>query len=194
MAIGSKIVQLIRRIIEEKLANIYTQMPGQVVSYDDSKNTCSVQPCINRIRTNSASSDFIKLPQLDDVPVKQFGSGKVHLTVAPQAGSYGAICFSMRSIAEWFINGGIVDPTNSRKFDLSNCWFDPGLYPDASDGDNGKIDSGINTDRIELRTRTGDTSIAVLDDETIEIKNSSATITIPSSGIVDINGNFTVDP
>jgi hypothetical protein len=116
-----------------------------------------------------------------------FGSGKCVFTVAPQEGSYGALHVTQRSIANWIINGGIVEPGSIRKFDISDSFFVPGMYPTVVDGDNGKLQSPVNTDRIELRTRTGDTSISVIDDETVEIKNASATISIDSSGNVQVD-------
>jgi hypothetical protein len=191
MRIGALVKQIAQMVFRQEMAKVHTNLPAQVVSYDDAEN---VQPCLKRLRTNDPDSQFVQLPQIDDVPVKQFGSGKLLFSVAPKAGSYGALYICERDLTEWLLKGGIVDPRNTRKFDIGSGWFDPGLYPLVDDGDNGKIAGGINTDRIELRTRTGDTSIAVLEDETIEVNNASGTITIKSSGQVDINGNLTVDP
>jgi hypothetical protein len=56
------------------------------------------------------------------------------------------------------------------------------------DGDNGKIDGGIKTDRISLRTRTGDTEISVLHDETVMVQNTSGSVEITAAGDVKING------
>ena len=202
MGWGYKIVDLVKQLIREALADIHTQQPAQIVSYDPDKNTCSVQPCLNRLRTNDANSPFVQLPQIDDVPVKMQGSGKTFLSVAPQVGSYGALYISERSLSEWLVNGGIVDPRNTRKFKIDSGWFDPGLYPLAEDGDNGLISPAIKTDRIELRTRTGKTSVAVLHDETISVvsdgdiavSNSNGNYTLLANGQFDVNGNFTVDP
>jgi hypothetical protein len=151
------------------LANVHTHMPAQVVSYNATENTCSVQPTIQRIRTSDPDKVLVNLPQLDDVPVKQFGSGKCLLSIAPQEGSYGLLHISERAISNWLLAGGVVGPLSTRKFDLSDAIFDPGVYPLVEDGDNGKLQTAVATDRIELRTRTRDAFVAVVDDDTVEI-------------------------
>ncbi|NIS15866.1 MAG: hypothetical protein GWN96_06460 [candidate division Zixibacteria bacterium] len=111
--------------------------------------------------------------------MRQYGSGKCLLTIAPQAGSYGYYHVSQRALDSWLTKGGIVDPSSSRKFDISDGVFEPGLYPLIPDGDNGLIVPAINTDRIELRTRVGTCYVAVLDDETVEI---DAPVTVKVGG------------
>jgi hypothetical protein len=75
------------------------------------------------------------------------------------------------------------------------------MTPLIVDGDNGQIISDIKTDRIELRTRAGTTSVSVLQNSveitsatSVVIQTTLGTITVPANGIVDINGNFTVNP
>jgi hypothetical protein len=188
------VVQVIKREIKKAFADLHTTMPAQVTGYDASTNTCSVRPCIKRIRTNDPENNSVEIGELKDVPVKLMGSGKLLLSIVPQVGSYGMLTCSERSIAEWMNSGGIVDPKTVRKFSLSDAIFDPGLYPLVDDGNNGKLAVPPATDRISLRTRTGNTEISVLDDETVVIKNATGSFEMKSSGQVDINGNFTVDP
>lgn len=182
-----EIKRLINKLITKRLSDVHTSLIGQVVSYDGDTNTCSVIPVQRRIRVNDPNHPTtIDLPQFDDVPVKQFGSGKLLFSVAPQVGSYGEIRFSERSIERWQLDGGIGDPDSARRFDISDAIFSPGLYPVVDDGDNGMIAEPIQTDRIEMRTRSAVTSIAVIDDETIEVKNDKCTIGI------DVDGNVSV--
>jgi hypothetical protein len=182
--------KLIKATCREEINNVHTTLIGQVISYDGATNTCSVQPVNNIIRVNDPNNlTTIGLPQIDDVPVKQFGSGKLLFSVAPQVGSYGEISVSEMSIENWLINGGIDDPGRPYRFDISDAIFSPGLYPTAEDGDNGLIAEAIKTDRIELRTRSALTSVAIKDDETVEVKNEKAVITIDSSGAVTITSD-----
>lgn len=180
-----------RRLVRAEMADIHTHLPAQVVSYDAATNTCKVRPCINRIRSEDPENNTVEGAILEDVPVKQFGSGKCLLTVAPQAGSYGWLEISERSLESWLMNGNVQTPTNGRKFDLSDAIFDPGLYTLKSDGNNGLISPAINTDRIELRTRACTTFIAVVDDETIEIE-TSGDVNITATGDTNINGTAIV--
>lgn len=168
----------VRRIVRPIIAEeIHTQIPARVVSYNGTANTCSIQPCIMQIRTEDPNNlETIELPQIDDVPVKMQGSGKLLLSVAPQVDSYGAFYVSEHDLELWISNGGITNPGTSRKFDYSDGWFDPGLYPLKADGDNGLISPAINTDRIGLRTRLGTTEISVLDDGTVEIVATGSSV------------------
>lgn len=187
MSYLSNLKSLISRIVDNWLYNVRTHLPAQVVSYDSTANTCSVQPCVKQLKFVDPDKTEVNLPQLDDVPVAQCGSGKLLLSVAPQVGSYGTIHVFDRSIAEWLESGGIVTPANIRRHSLSDALFVPDLYPLVEDGDNGLIATGLDTDRISLRTRTGSTKISVLDNESVEVKNENATVTIA------VNGEITCD-
>jgi hypothetical protein len=178
------IARVARQVFRREIAAVRTHTPAQVVSFDPDQNTCSVQPCIKILRTDDPNHTYTQdLPQIDDVPVHQQGSGKTLLSQAPQVGSYGMLHISDRRLEKWLTDGGIVEPNSTAKFDISDASFVPGLYPLVVDGDNGKLPAAIKTDRIELRTRAGDTYIAVLDDGTIEIE---------STGTVSINGTETI--
>lgn len=168
-----EVANLVRSIVRADRKDIHTSLPAQVVSYDAATNTCSIQPCIMRIRTDDPSREgWFQMPQINSVPVKQQGSGKLLLSVAPQAGSYGNMIVAQRSIETWIAEGGVVAPTSSRMHHFSDAIFDPGLYPIAVDGDNGKLPVPIATDRISLRTRAGTTEVSVLDDGSIAIKGT----------------------
>jgi hypothetical protein len=182
------LILLVRRVVKAVLSDeVHTHLPAEVISYNAALNTCSVQPCINRIRTDDPDNlTTVKLPQLDDVPVKQFGSGKCLMSIAPQAGSYGVLHVSEREIETWMTQGGIVDPASTRKFDISDCFFDPGAYPLLPDGNNGLIVPPINTDRIEMRTRLGTSFVSVLDDGSVEIQAIAGTITMSVAGEIEL--------
>jgi hypothetical protein len=170
MGLARDIIKLIRRGIRAAISDVHTHMVCQVVSYTAATNTCSLQPCIKVIRTDDPNNlTAVQLPVIEDIPVKQIGSGKCLLTVAPQAGSYGELHVSERSLDNWLTKGGIVDPASSRKFDLSDGVFHPGLYPFAVDGDNGLLVVPVATDRISLRNRLNTGQISVLDDGTVQI-------------------------
>lgn len=169
MTLVSEIIKLCNAVVKRFLADVHTQMPARVVSYDAATNTCSIQPSIMRIRTDDPNNDgFIILPQIDNVPVKMQGSGKLFLSVCPQVDSYGEYRIQERSIAKWLNNGGSTSPDSLRKFHISDGVFDPGLYPLVADGDNGKIAIPPETDRIALRTRDNTGFIALTDKGDIE--------------------------
>jgi hypothetical protein len=173
----SKIVKLIRSIVDEKFADVHTHLPAQIVAYDSATNLVSIQPCINRIRIDDPNNlTSIRLPQIDDVPVHHLGSGKCLLTVAPQVGSYGSYHVSERSLTRWLNEGGTNPPDQARKFDITDGFFVPGLYTLIEDGDNGLIDPAVSEDRIELRTREKTTFVAVTDVGDVRINASDEII------------------
>jgi hypothetical protein len=203
MSWGRELNKFVKKIVRAILAEeVHTHLPAQVVSYDGTTNTCSIQPCVMRMRSEDPNNlTTIELPQVDDVPVKQFGSGKLLFSVPPQVDSYGVFHVSERDLEVWLTKGGVVDPGSSRKFDLSDGWFDPGAYPLIADGDNGLISPAINTDRIEMRTRLGTSYVYVKDDGKIELTtlgdakvtlDTDGTMTVKNSSgsmVVDSNGN-----
>jgi hypothetical protein len=168
----TELVMLIERLVSKVLSSsVRTNIPAQVVSYDPDENTCSVQPCIMRIRTDDPNNlEPIALPQVDDIPVKHQGSGKLGLFVAPQIGSYGELRVFDRDISRWIQEGGTQPAGSTRTFHFSDAVFDPGLYPLREDGDNGKLPVPVATDRISLRLRDGTAEVSVLDDGSVEIK------------------------
>ena len=188
MSWATKLVKLIRDVFDEKIADVHTHLPARVVSFDASLNTCSIQLCVKRIRTDDPNNlTYVELPIIRDVPVHQFGSGKCLLSVSPQVDSYGSYHISERSISRWIKEGGVTEPESFRKFDISDGVFFPGIYPTVTDGDNGKLASAILTDRVELRTRTGDTTISVLDNESVLVKTANTTVTIDENGSVSFD-------
>lgn len=181
--------KLARSIARAEVQQVRTWDIGQVVEYDDTRNAAKIRLCVKGIRTEDPENDTtIELPVLEDVPVLQKGSGKLLESCGPAPGSYGMVFYSHRDIEAWLANGGIVDPGNTRHWDLSDAVFIMGLYPFVVDGDNGQIEEPIKTDRISLRTRSGLTEVSVLDDESVSVNvnDGAATVTI------DVDGNISI--
>jgi hypothetical protein len=168
-------------------------VPCQVVSYTALTNLVSVQPCINVIRTEDPNNlTSAQLPVIDDVPVRQFGSGKCLLSIAPQADSYGVLHVSDRALERWITLGGLQDPSSSKKFDMSSAFFEPGVYPILLDGDNGLIVPPIDTDRVALRNRLNSSYVAVTDAGVVEIGAGSVISTPVGTITIAIDGKITI--
>ena len=179
--------KLVRNMVRAETAEIRTHFPAKVEEYTAATNTCTIQPCIKAIRTEDAGNmTTIGLTVLKDVPVRQHGSGKLLVSLAPQAGSYGYCHVSDRCLEQWILNGGVVDPGSARRWDISDVWFDPGGYPLMPEGDNGLLAVPVATDRISLRTRLGLGTVSVLDDDTIEITTAAGTVTMDAAGVITL--------
>jgi hypothetical protein len=117
---------IIPEIMQHLLFNVHTSMPCQVISFDSAKQTVNVQPCLKR---KFVGQDPINLPVIEDVPVQYPGSGDYWVTFDIKKDSYVLVVFSERSIEQWFLNGGIVDPLDNRRFHLSDAIAIPGINP-----------------------------------------------------------------
>ncbi len=84
MSFARLIEKTARLVFRREIAAVHTSVIAQIVSFDTALNTCSVQPCIKRIRSEDPDNlGSVPLPQIDDVPVLQRGSGKLFLSVLP---------------------------------------------------------------------------------------------------------------
>jgi len=185
MSFYTALESFVKKLFDIHTAKMRTNTVCQVVAYDATTNLVNLQPCIMSIRPDDIDSPNKQLPPVNDIPVFQYGSGEVMITAAPAVGSYGLYVVSDRKIENWIVGGGIVTPGSRTKFDISDGFFLHGLFPTVVDGDNGKIDPAIATDRISIRTRDDTTKIDL---------TAAGAVTVTTTGQFSVNGNFTVDP
>lgn len=138
--------------IDTMLYKLRTGQPGIVIAFNSDNNTVQVQPCLQgKLRGKPASS----LPPVLDVPVMFYGAGDYVITNKPKAGDVCYLVASDRSLSRWKIAGGVVDPGERRRHDLTDSVAMFGLnsfgqaYPGIKDG-------------IDVRTRDGLTSLNLL--------------------------------
>lgn len=186
---------LIENIIDEKNENIHSTKIAQVVSYDAETNTCSVQPVTQFLRVSDANNEeWVNLPQINDITVKQNGSGKLWQTTPPTEGSYGVLMVTDDDISNWLDSGGIAPTGSSTRHNFSNGYFAPGALPFIEDGKNGKLVEPVAIDRISFRTRSNLSEISVIEDESIVVKNEKSTISIAADNTITIsNENATIE-
>lgn len=108
------------------LANIHTCMPGQIVSYDYTTQLASIQPCVDSRYSNG---DVQRMPILNSCPVIFPKCGGASLTFPVNVGDPCLVICCERSIDNWFMEGGILDPQDTRRFDLSDSVAIMGLSP-----------------------------------------------------------------
>jgi hypothetical protein len=181
-------------VFEAFKPSIRTHIVCTVIDYDGTTNTATVQPVNRALRTTDPDNlTTVEIPPLTDVPVMQRGSGKLWLTVAPAAGSYGVLHISDREIETWLAKGKINDPVSMRTHDINDALFEPGALPLIVDGDNGQLSPAIDTDRISLRTRDNVTHVSVLDDGTVST-HADANLAMSTAGNagIEADGDVTV--
>ncbi len=118
-------VEVIEAAVRKQLLQVFTIMPGKVVSYDFDSDRATVQPLLKRIyRADQAA---VNLPLVTEVPVC-FGSlGKSKIRFPVNIGDEGELHFQMRSIDLWLTKGGLVDPEDNRRHSIADATFWPGL-------------------------------------------------------------------
>ena len=115
--------------IDSKLFDLHTCLPGIVESYDPSKNTVSVVPAIKR---KYESGEIVTLPIINNVPVAFPRGSNFSMTFPIKKGDSVILVFSERSLDIWKKNGGLVDPKDPRRFNLTDAYAIPGGYPEKS--------------------------------------------------------------
>jgi hypothetical protein len=173
------------KVFNALLCNLHTAMPGEVVNFNPVTQTATIQPALQRLLEGADGAEDIT--PIEDVPVSMPGAGNFWINLDIQPGSTGILIWSERSIANWLQQGGQVDPDDTRKFDLSDAMFIPGINPLP-----GVLVPPLETGSLVLRNASGTVRIT-LTDEGVKIENPLGNIELKSSGQVDVNGNFTVD-
>ena len=109
--------------------NLYTAMPGIVVTVRDNFNQLSVdvQPSVNIKNKDGTTKER---PTVLNVPVQMPSSSTAALTFPVNVGDPVLLVYSMRSVDNWKRGEGRpATPNDSRKFDKRDCIAIPGIWP-----------------------------------------------------------------
>lgn len=127
MSNNDNLTSVLNQAIRNRLAELHTAMPAQVVSYEFSTQKAKVQPTIKRKYADGRSD---KYPVINDVPVIFPRSGGASMTFPVKAGDTVLLIFTGRSIEQWLNNGGgNVTPSDNRMHNLNDAVAIPGLIP-----------------------------------------------------------------
>lgn len=134
------------------MSNLRVSMPGIIQSFDPESVTCVIQPAINGSETDEAGNPVsLNLPLLVDVPVVFPRGGGVTLTFPVKAGDECLVIISDCCIDFWWQSGGVQEPVDTRRHDLSDAFAIVGPQSQAQ-----KI-SGISTNSAQMRSDDGST-------------------------------------
>lgn len=112
--------------VEARLFDLHTCLPCVVESYDPGTETVVVRPAIKR---KYEDGSVVALPLIMNVPVMFPRAGKASITFPIKKNDSGFLVFSERSLDVWKSKGGVVDPNDPRKFNMTDAIFFPGGYP-----------------------------------------------------------------
>lgn len=121
--------ELMEASFDYQTNNLYTALPGIVVTVRDDFNQLSVdvQPTVNIKNKDGTTKER---PVVLNVPVQMPSSSTAALTFPINVGDPVLLVYAMRSLDTWKRGQGrAVLPNDNRKFDKRDCVAIPGIWP-----------------------------------------------------------------
>lgn len=174
---------IIQNAIKSELAKFWSALPCEVESYDAEAVTVTVQPTIKiPISKQDGSIETVQLPLLQDVPVMFYGAGGFTITHPIKKGDECFVSFADRCIDLWWQSGGIQNPFDMRKHDLSDgfAFFRPQSQV--------KKISNISTHNLEIRLDDNSAKIQITPAGEFNFIGTKATFKCP----VEMENTLTV--
>lgn len=144
----SKAIQL---GIDSALKELHTCLPAEVISFNAAEQTADLQISIKR----KLGGELVLLPVLKSVPIRYQRSSTFSITFPLEVGDHVMVIFCERSIDTWLEQGGIKEPSDIRKHDLSDAFALPMMYPKPD------VIPDFNSDDLEIKTNSGNAKIIV---------------------------------
>ena len=120
--------EIIKDAIDKRLLDVHISLPARIESYDRSQRKAKIKPLLKR---KYKDGTVVEIPVIPNVPVIMPSSdnGNVLIDLPIKVGDVGTVLFCERSLDLWLVQGGLVEPVDTRKFNLSDAQFFPGLNP-----------------------------------------------------------------
>lgn len=108
---------------------INTSQPGQIVAWDHAKQRASVQPLVKKMHVQEDETEVTEpQPVINNVIVWQYGSPRGRITAPIAVGDPCLVMHTNCSISNWSQSGGLVDPKDTRRHDISDAIALVGLH------------------------------------------------------------------
>ncbi len=166
-------------------AGLWTCLPGIIIDVQADKMTCSVQPAIKAVFTDTKGvKKDVQLPPLIFCPLMFPAGGGFSLTFPVAAGDECLVIFASRCIDNWWLQGGSQTQAEMRMHDLSDGFAFVGIrsvphaLPDWSQN------------AVQLRSDDGTAKMAIGTDGIVRV--TAAGQIILTAPTVIINGNLSV--
>jgi hypothetical protein len=169
-----ELVDAINQSIEQRLAQVNTNLPATIVSYDAARNRAVVKVSIPKRLPDDTPLDG---PQIVEVPIMwpASGGGKSSFTMPLQPGDGVMLAVQQRSIENW-LDGNLAFPDDPRQFDLSDSVAIAGCSYKGTVADPKDVVLAFNKSQIRLTA-----------DGIIIVGNDKANITIDAAGNMTLN-------
>ena len=125
--------ETLRRVLDARLADLHTALPGRVRAYDAATQTADIEPMIKRGVPTGGEEDEVALetlPVLPSVPVLFPSGGQCFVTFPLAVGDPVLLVFSERETSQFRATGAVSDPGVPTMHGLSGavaipCAFGP---------------------------------------------------------------------
>lgn len=122
--------ELLRRVLDARLAEVHTSAVGVVTKYDAINQTADVQLAAKtQVKAWDGSVAYEDPPILPAVPVCCFGTARQFIKPELQAGDSVWLIFSEQSPAEFLDNGSIAEPGDTARHSMSGALAIPFVRP-----------------------------------------------------------------
>lgn len=174
----SILTKLLEGSFAEMMKQVYTSLPGHLVSFDPVTQLCHVQI---GLKTELKDGSRIDPAPLIEVPVQFWGGTGGTLECAMEPGVEGAVFFSQECIDSWVEQGGIAIKPEMRRHDQNDAYFIPGIRskPNAI--------SGFINEGIRLRNNAGTSYLWIHEDGSVEIGGTQLIVNCPSLFNADVD-------
>jgi len=150
---------VVMRAVNQLLYDLHTCMPGKIVKVKGS-GRIDVQPSLKR---KFSDNNVVALPVIQDVFVSHPAGQDYWIKCPIAVGDEGWLFFAERSLDVWSVEGGLVDPQDTRRHHLGDCIFVPGAIPFS------KQLTGAATDLV---MHNGNSEIILKKDGKFQVKNA----------------------
>lgn len=161
------------------LMDTFTSVPGHVIAFNAATQRAQVQIGIQRVDIDGVT---FNIPPIVDVPVSFPGDDYV-LEYQIDPGCEGDIHFSQRCMDAWKQTGGIAANPVARFHNKQDAKFIPGIRSLMN------AISNFSNNGIRLRDKTGNRYVWIKNDNTLAVKNASATTTYAGDGTITTQNN-----
>lgn len=167
--------KVLKDAIEERLLDVHTTIVARVTKVDVAKGMCDAQPVIKR---KYADGEVVELPVISNVPIANYRAGNAFISLPVKVGDYVELRISERSLDVWLEKGGVVDPLDPRKFNLTDAIAYPGVYPFTMPPEGATAD--------DIIIRNGSSKITVKPDGVIALGGESDAIALASKVLTEL--------
>lgn len=167
----------------EQMKEVYTCVPGHILTFDAATQRAQVQ--IGIIRVDSVSKTTFNPPPIVDVPVSFPGDDFV-MEYAIGVGCEGMVHFSQRCIDAWKLTGGIAQNPVKRFHHKQDAMFVPGVRS------LGNVIANFSNDGLRLRNSDATQYVWLKGDGSCIMANGNGNVQLLANGTVSING-VTID-